>query len=153
MNENRTGSESGSDSNALTSWVESSAAMCPTVKSVDPENVDVVKVSLGVLSASELDAVAELLPELKEELALRWPVRDIGFSKRNPFQLNQTETAIAISLVTTIGNELVKKLVTETFDWLHKSKGAAKKARAVGTAYHIYENWRARGHKAVIHRA
>ena len=103
--------------------------MYPTIKSVDPENPDVVEVPLGVLSASDLDAIAELLPQLKARMVLRWPVKDVYFSKRNPFHLNQTETAIAIALVTTIGRELVKKLVTEAFDLLHRRKGGAVKKR------------------------
>ena len=102
--------------------------MCPTIKPVEPESRDVIYVPLGVLSASELEAIADLLPELKDESSSRWPITDIHFLKRNPFHLNETETALVIALATATVTKLGEKLGSEAFDWMrHRWKHTAAK--------------------------
>lgn len=103
--------------------------MCPTVRVADPEKPDEVTVSLGALSASELNALAELLPALSKDLAVRWPVKDIRILKRNPHQLTQTETALAVALLSGIVKPLAEKLSTEILNWWKRTTAKKKKRK------------------------
>jgi hypothetical protein len=83
--------------------------MCPVVRAVS-EPSDVVRVSLDGLTALEITALPDLLPELKDELALRWPVKNITLTM----------------------TKLGEKLSTEAFDWIRdrlKRKHTVKKKR------------------------
>lgn len=103
--------------------------MGPTVKSVDLEKPDEIIVSLGLLSASEVDALAELLPELREELAPRWAIKDINILRRNPQQLNQTEILVAVALLQGILKPLGEKLGVEIIRWWKRTTAKKKKRK------------------------
>lgn len=103
--------------------------MRPTVSAVGPEKPNEVTVSLGALSASELDALAQLLPALTKELASRWPIKDIRVLRRNPHQLSQTETALAVALVTGVLKPLAERLSTEILDWWKRTTAKKKKRK------------------------
>lgn len=109
--------------------------MCPVVRAVS-EPSDVVRVSLDGLTALEITALPDLLPELKDELALRWPVKNITLTRptrrRNPFHPNQIEIVLVIALTTGFMTKLGEKLSTEAFDWIRdrlKRKHTVKKKR------------------------
>jgi len=110
--------------------------MCPIVRTV-PENFDAVEIPLDGLSGVDLAALAPLLPELKDELASRWPVKGIRLARptrrRNPFQPNQTEVLLAVTLTAGVVQKLGEKLAAEAFEWVRdRLKGkrtAAKKQK------------------------
>jgi len=58
------------------------------------DSTHVIRVPL-VLTELELNALTDLMPELKDGLSVRWPVKDISLAKptrrRNPFHPNQIE--------------------------------------------------------------
>jgi len=91
---------------------------------------------LGGLSDLNLTALAPLLPELKDELASRWPVKGIRLARptrrRNPFQPNQTEVLLAITLTAGVVQKLGEKLAAEALEWVRdrmKRKRTTKKKK------------------------
>lgn len=108
--------------------------MCPTVRSV-PENFDAVEIPLDGLSEADLAALAVLLPELKDELASRWPVKGVRLARptrrRNPFQPNQAEIMLFVALATGVVQKLGEKMAAEAFEWvrdrLKRKRTTAKK--------------------------
>jgi hypothetical protein len=107
----------------------------PTVKTIDLNNPKRIYVSLGVVTPSELELVSKLIPELHDELSSRWRVREIRFSRRNPFDPTTTETAIVIALATPILKAAGEQLAAEALKWLRrrftpKSKKGKRKRTA-----------------------
>jgi len=109
--------------------------MSRTVRTIDPEKPERVSVSLGVVTQSELEAVSKLIPELRDELSSHWQVREIRFSRRNPFDPTKTETAIVIALATPILKAAGEKLAAEALKWLRRRfKPKGKKSKRKRTA-------------------
>jgi hypothetical protein len=95
--------------------------MCPTVRSI-PQNFDAVEIPLDGLSEADFAALAPLLPELKDDLASRWPVKGIRLARpirrRNPFQPNQAEMMLFVALTTGVVQKLGEKMAAEAFEWV-----------------------------------
>jgi hypothetical protein len=95
--------------------------MCPNVKRLDLDNPDEIWVSVSIpRSTAELSSIREALPELKHDLAERWPVESIGLALRNPVNLTQWEITLFISLAAPILKPLGEKLRDEAFKWFRK---------------------------------
>lgn len=104
--------------------------MCPYVKRLDLDNPDEIWVSVSIpRSAAELSSIREALPELKHDLAQRWPVDSIGLALRNPVNLTQWEITLFISLAAPILKPLGEKLRDEAFKWFRKRFGHPAKKR------------------------
>jgi hypothetical protein len=94
--------------------------MCPSIETVHLASgeTDEVYVSLGVTTEDQLRSISRLMPELKDQLASRWPIKGFRFKRRNPFNPELSVTFLYIALAGGVAKAIGEKLGTEAFEWL-----------------------------------
>ena len=97
-----------------------------TERNVDHDLRDRVELPLMVpYDVALLTAILESFPELREQLAPRWPVRSIWLVLKNPlpakysaFRLSELEIRVALRCADTLPRAAADQLLSEAEGWL-----------------------------------